>query len=223
MPAEHTEHHIVIVPGFSVTSRACRRLAQWCTRQGMVSHVFTYPLREWSVDRAALMLATFVDIDVLERDASSARSVSFIACEYGTLVTRYFLSHYDLPSARRCVLITDPWHPMDAYREKEIGFWGRLRYGAPLKQVAEGPHGFPSNCDCPPVPFGVIVTHTTDDAKAREQQEKLVRGSVFASPFLLRHAQDVMYALPPCQRAIHMSEIRECIAAFLLHGWFSDA
>ncbi len=224
MPSGHLEHHVVIIPGFSVTPKTLRSLAQWCSGAGMTPHIFDFSVRERTIHRAALELATFVDLEVLHKNEAeqSTCSVSFIACEYGTLVTRYFLSHYELLPARRCVLITDPWHPADAYRNKKIGVIGKRRFGVPLKQIAGGPHGFASNCDCPPVPFGVIVTNTDADKVKNPEKNKEILGSIFASPFLLRHAQDIQYVNKPCARALKRPEIHDYIGAFLTHGWFNE-
>lgn len=224
MPVGHSEHHVVIIPGFSVTPKKLRPLSQWCVKAGIVPHIFDFPVKEITVHHAALDLATFVDLNVLQTNEKEPRScsVSFIACEYGTLVTRYFLSHYELPPARRCVLITDPWHPTDAYRNKKIGVIGKRRFGVPLTQIAEGPHGFASNCDCPPVPFGVLVTNTDAEKVKNPEKNKIILGSVFASPFLLRHAQDIQYVNKPCMRAVKNPEIHDYIGAFLTHGWFKE-
>jgi len=155
MATDKHNHHVVIVPGFSDSSNRNKVIANSLEEVGLIPHIYKYPAKEWTIDRAAMMLGVFVDTEIVKDEKNIA--VSFLSYELGSLVTRYYVSHYELLPARRCVILSDPFHKSDKYRDKKIGWLGRKRYGVPLTQIAEGPRGFPTHCGIPPVPFGVIV------------------------------------------------------------------
>jgi len=218
-PDKHN-HHIVIIPGLNNPGKPGLSLAQRVESDGMNPHMFRYPCREWTIDRAALMLATFVDTQVLEEDPS--RSVSFVGFGTGSLIMRYFITHYELLPARRCIIIADPFHATDKYRKKSIGWWGHYRYGALVDQLAAGPRGFPSNCGTPPIPFGVIITDTDLGQGMNARSNEIVRDSIYTPPVLLRAAHDVVYHPVSCTRRKAAPAVNEFVSTFLQHGWFKE-
>lgn len=220
MSPERHNHHIVIIPGLNDTGKRCTSLAQRVESDDMNPHVFRYPSREWTIDRAALMLATYVDTKVMESDPS--RSVSFVGFGTGSLIMRYFITHYELLPARRCIIIADPFHATDKYRKKTISWWGHYRYGTIINQLSEGPRGFPSNCGNPPIPFGVIITNSSLGQKMEPLNNKIVRDSIYTQPALLRAAHDVVYCDVSCASRKAAPAVNEFVSTFLQHGWFKE-
>lgn len=220
MNTEKHSHHIVIIPGLNDTGKPANSLAQYVESDGMIPHVFRYPSREWTIDRTALMLATYVDTEVLENDTS--RSVSFVGYGTGSLVMRYFITHYELLPARRCIVVANPFHATDKYRDKSIGWWGRYRYGTVVDQLADGPKGFPSNCGIPPIPFGVIITgeKLADGVAVRDND--MVHNSIYTPPELLKAAHDVVYHPFSCTGMKGTPALNEFVSTFLQHGWFRE-
>jgi len=218
-PDKHN-HHVVIVPGLGDGGGRGGLLAKRLEREGMSTHIFRYPVREWKIDRAALMLATFVDTEVLQGD--SARSVSFVGSGTGSLVERYYLSHYEVLPARRCVIVANPFHASDKYRRKEIGWLGRWRFGMVLPQLAEGPRGFPTHCGVPPIPFGVVITGTRLPPNGDRRDNAFIRESIYTPRYVLREARDVVYVNVSCPRAVGNEHVKEFISTFLQHGWFTQ-
>ena len=221
MSPDRQNHHVVIVPGVRVLEKHCVPLTNHLAQVGMPVHMFGYPRLEWSVDRAALMLASFVDSEVLQ--SRGDRSVSVVGIETGTLIARLYLSHYQLLAARRCVLVADARHPADAWRQKRAGWFARRRFGVVLAQLTEGPEGFAAQCGVPPVPYGVLVTDATLPAGTDPRDNELVRSSLCASPSVLKDALGVVYVADACATALRVPRVHECISEFLLHGWFANA
>ena len=207
-------HHIVIIPGI-LTGKKAGVLAKKLVAENFRVHLFHYPVKEWNIDRAALMLAAFVDMEVLKDDPIN--SVSFIGCGTGSLVERYYLSHYEVLPARRCIIIADPIHSSDKYRKKKIGWLGNKKFGTPLAQLAQGPGGFPKNCGNPPIPFGVIVT----GVKIPENKS-LIQNSIYTHTELLKVARDSVYVQKKCNSAIVSNLVVKYIVDFLNHGWFEQ-
>jgi hypothetical protein len=220
MSPDRHNHHIVVIPDIRDTGSGVGALARYLTGLHLQPHVFTYARREWTIDRAALMLATFVDCDVIEGD--SVRSVSLVGLGVGSLILRYFLTHYELLPARRCIIVADPMHRSDVYRIRRVGWLARRRYGAVLPQLAEGPAGFPANCGLPPIPFGALVTGVTLAEGIDRFDNPHVADSIYTSPALLGKARDVLYEPTRCIRAPRTSRVCDLIGTFLLHGWFVE-
>jgi hypothetical protein len=221
MSPDRNNHHIVIIPGLNDTGRRCTSLARRVESDGMNPHVFRYPCRDWTIDRTALMLATYVDTKVLEDDHS--RSISFVGFGTGSLIMRYYITHYELLPARRCIIIADPFHATDKYRKKKIGWWGQYRFGTIIKQLAGGPRGFSSNCGTPPIPFGVIITNSTLDHERNRLNNEIVRDSIYTAPVLLRAAHDVVYHHVSCASRKATPVVNEFVSTFLQHGWFKES
>ena len=220
MSPDRHNHHIVVIPDSGNRGHGATGLSRYLAGLRLESHVFQYAWREWTIDRAAVMLATFVDVNVVEHD--SVRSVSLVGLGVGSLVLRYFLTHYELLPARRCIIVADPYHGSDAYRSRRAGWLARWRYGAALPQLMEGPGGFPANCGVPPIPFGVLVTGTVLPEGVGRVQDATVAESIYTAPQLLAQARDVHCERSSCARAVHKAHVRDLISTFLLHGWFVE-
>ncbi len=216
-PDKHN-HHVIIVPGFSASANRIKTIANFLEENGLIPHVFKYPAKEWTIDRAAMMLGVFVDTEIVEGRENIA--VSFLSYELGSLVMRYYVSHYKLLPARRCLIIADPFHPSDKYRKKKIGWLGRYRYGTPLTQLAEGPHGFPTFCGIPPIPFGVIVTGTKTPKKGGVYNNQEIHDSLYVPRYMLKEAREVIYTPPTCKKALGVKPMLALATSFLKHGWF---
>ncbi len=212
-------HHIVIIPGI-LTGKKTGLLAKKLVSEGFHVHLFHYPVKEWTIDRAALMLAAFVDMEVLKDDP--ANSVSFIGCGTGSLVERYYLSHYEVLPARRCIIIADPIHPSDKYRKKKPGWLGIRKFGIPLAQLVQGKGGFPKNCGNPPIPFGVIVTGSKKHEIKDKTNNSFINNSIYTHSGLLKVARDIVYVPKKCNRAIAGSLVVKYIVDFLNHSWFEN-
>ena len=187
----------------------------------LTSHVFEYPAKEWAIDRAALMLASYVEKEVLHAEAG--RSVSIVGVGTGILVARCYLSHYEILPARRCVLVASPRHPMDKYRKVSPGWLGRWRFGAIASQMQKLADDVTGMCGKPPVPYGVIVTGTSLDAGMDKCDSQKVAGSLYTPPALLKGARAVIYDATPMPRAVDAKRVQEYVSAFLQHGWFVQA
>lgn len=211
---DRKKHHVVIVPGLGDTPASIRALVAHLEGLGLPVHVFTYPAKEWTIDRTALVLASFVEREVLQSDP--ACSVSFVGMGTGTLVQRYYLTHYEVLPARRCVLVADMFHPSDRYRGKRPGWLAKRRFGVALTQLAEGPEGFPVHCGVPPIPFGVLVTGAPEAPEATNTQ------SIYAPAALLQAARAVTHTRPGYRRALQTPHVLDLISTFLLHGWFTE-
>ncbi len=205
-------HHIVIIPGI-LTGKKAGVLAKKLVAENFRVHLFHYPVKEWNIDRAALMLAAFVDMEVLKDNP--VNSVSFIGCGTGSLVERYYLSHYEVLPARRCIIIADPFHPSDKFRKKKPSWLGIKRFGIPLAQLSQGPGGFPKNCGNPPIPFGVIVTGIKN-----QENKSLINNSIYTHNNLLKIARDSIFVQKKCSKAIVSNLVIKHIVDFLNHGWF---
>jgi hypothetical protein len=220
MSPDRHNHHIVIIPDLGDPRHGAGALSHYLSGLRLPTHVFAYAWREWTIDRAALMLATFVDCEVIEGD--DVRSVSLVGLGVGSLILRYFLSHYELLPARRCVIVADPFHPSDTYRSKRSGWLARWRYGAMLPQLVEGPGGFPSNCGVPPIPFGVMVTGVALPEGTDRYDNEFVSDSIYTPRHLLAKARDVQYEPTRCTRAPRKAHVCDLVGTFLLHGWFVE-
>ncbi|GEM_PF-1262127 len=214
-------HHVVIIPGILTEKKAGSLAKKLVVAEGFHVHLFHYPVKEWTIDRAALMLAAFVDMEVLKDDP--ANSVSFIGCGTGSLVERYYLSHYEVLPARRCIIIADPFHPSDKYRGKKIGWLGMKKFGIPLAQLVQGPAGFPKNCGNPPIPFGVIVSGTKLTDIKDKSNKKFINNSIYTNSELLNVARDVISVPKKCNSAIASNSVIKHIVDFLNHGWFEKS
>lgn len=221
MSPDRKNHHIVIVPGLNEPAARFDGVCAELAGAGLTPHVFLYPSKEWPIDRAALMLASHVEKEVLHGE--QGRSLSVVGFGTGSLVARCYLSHYEVLPARRCVVIADPRHATDRYRGRKPGWLGHWRYGPAIAQLAAGPDGMLGRCGNPPVPYGVIVTGTTPDATADKCDNEAVRDSLYTPPTLLKGARAVIYDATSAQRAAAERAIQTYIAAFLQHGWFVEA
>jgi hypothetical protein len=210
----------VLVPGVDDTPARLAPLKTCIEQEGMRAHVFEYPAREWTIDRASLTLATFVERDVL--GGAATHSVSFVGFGTGSLVERFYLTHYEILPARRCIIVADPQHPSDKYRTHKAGWLGRRRYGALLQQLAEGPLGFASRCGQPPIPYGVIVTATVLAPAMDKRDNQVVANSLYTPPALLTGARDVAYVATKCDRYARDAAAMTLITTFLQHGWFTQ-
>ena len=186
----------------------------------MVPHVFDFPVKEWRIDRAAMMLGVFVDTEIIQDRSNVA--VSFFAYELGSLVMRYYVSHYKLLPARRCLIVADPLHPSDKYRYKKIGLIGKWRFGAPLAQIAEGPRGFPTHCGIPPLPFGVVVTGTPFPKKGGKINNKEIHDSIYVPRYMVKEAREVIYTPLPCKTTLKTKPAIDMAVSFLEHGYFKE-
>jgi len=211
---DRKRHHVVVIPGLGDAQASIRALAAHVEQLGMPVHVFTYPMKEWTIDRAALVLASYVEREVLQGD--SICSVSFVGTGTGSLVQRYYLTHYEILPARRCVIVADLFHASDRHRGRRLGWLAKRRYGVALSQLAEGPEGFPIHCGVPPIPFGVIVTG------ARQAPDMHETRSIYAPAALLQAARAVTHMRAACRIALRTPQVRELISTFLLHGWFTE-
>jgi len=218
MSIDKHNHHVVIVPGFSDSGKQVRIISRSLEENGLIPHVFKFPVKEWTIDRAAMMLGVFVDTEIVKEKENIA--VSFLSYELGSLVTRYYVSHYKLLPARRCIIIADPFHPSDKYRNKKIGWLGNYRYGTPLPQLAEGPRGFPTHCGIPPIPFGVIVTGTKPPKKGGIINNKEIYDSIYVPRYMLKEAREIIYTPPTCKKALTIRPVLNLATSFLQHGWF---
>lgn len=219
MTLERKNHHVVITPGVSTPASQFEPLVQALKREGMVGQVFIYPAREWTVDRAALTLATFVERDVIAGDTT--RSISFVGVGTGSLITRFYLTHYEILPARRCVLVADPQHPSDKYRSRKAGWLARRRYGALLQQLADGPDAFSERCGQPPIPYGVIVTGLTLAPDMNKLDNTVIVNSMYTPPALLRAARDVIYCPVKAERIARERVTQVLVSSFLQHGGFT--
>ena len=211
-------HHVIIVPGFKDFGN--KKLINSIERFGMIPHVFEYPVKEWKIDRAAMMLGVFVDTKIVQDRNNIA--VSFLGYELGSLVMRYYISHYKLLPARRCLIIADPFHPSDKYRYKKIGWFAKYKYGVPITQIAEGPHGFPTHCGIPPLPFGVVVTGTQLPKKGGKINNKEIHNSIYVPRYMVKEAREVIYTPLPCKTAMKTKPAINTAVSFLEHGYFKD-
>jgi len=220
MTTDKHNHHVVIVSGFSDSGNRNKIIAEFLEEAGLIPHVYKYPAKEWTIDRAAMMLGVFVDTEIVKNQENIA--VSFLSYELGSLVTRYYVSHYKLLPARRCIIIADPFHPTDKYRKKNIGWFGRYRYGLPLTQLSEGPRGFPTHCGIPPIPFGVIVTGTKVPKKGGIYNNQAIHDSIYVPRYMVKEAREVIYTPLVCMKALKIKPILNLITSFLQHGWFKE-
>ena len=218
MSVDKHNHHTVIIPSLNDKGKLGILLKQRIIAEDMPGHLFTYPCREWTIDRAALMLATYVDTQILGEE--TGRSVSFVGYGTGSLIMRYFLTHYELLPARRCIIVADPQHPADRYRSRKPGRWAHHRYGPVIDQLAQGPQGFPANCGIPPIPFGVIVTGVSYTADMDRISNSKTADSLYTPEDVLRAARDVVYVAQSCRTKKAASELETYISSFLHHGWF---
>lgn len=215
MSPDRKKHHIVVIPGLGDTLAVLRPLFTHLENLSLPTHHFTYPAKEWTIDRAALVLASFVEREIFQTDPAS--SVSFVGIGTGSLVERYYLTHYEVLPARRCLIVTDLYHPSDRYRGKRPTWLAKYRFGVPLSQLTEGPDGFPGHCGVPPIPFGVLLTGTLVVPSPQENR------SIYAPPALLQAARAVTHVELPYRRALKTPHTLELISTFLLHGWFTAA
>ena len=220
MPLNKHNHHVVIVSGFCDSGRRNKIISNSLEEIGLIPHIFKYPAKEWSIDRAALMLGVFVDTEIVKNETNIA--ISFLSYELGSLVTRYYVSHYKLLPARRCVIIADPFHSSDKYRNKKIGWLGRRRYGVPLMQIAEGPRGFPTYCGIPPIPFGVIVSGTKTPQKGGIYNNQAIHDSLYVPRYMLKEAQEVIYTPLSCKKALTIKPVLNMATKFIQQGWFKE-
>ena len=220
MCPDKLNHHVVIIPGLSDTGNWSSVLSKKLESEGMATHFFRYPVKEWTIDRAALMLAAYVETHVVCKETFIA--VSFVGYGTGSLVERYYISHYKISPARRCVIISDPFHPSDKYRDKKLNWLGKLRFGASLKQLTEGTRGFPTHCGIPPIPFGVIVTGVKKHTKKNKLNNPAIQNSIYAPRYMLKEANDILYTEPSCKNALSNNEIIENTINFLQHGCFKN-
>jgi len=218
MSPDRHNHHIVIIPTLGDTGKACAPLAKRLEAEGLTVNLFAYPTREWTIDHAALSLASHVDREVVA--GAAARSVSFVGIGTGSLIARYYLSHYELLPARRCVVVADASHPSDRYRSKRPGWLARRRYGVMLSQLAEGPAGFASSCGVPPVPYGVIVCNAAMPAGTDTHDHEVSRDSLYAPPYLLKDALASHYCPEKCEKAVRKPQTLDYIIQFLRFGYF---
>ncbi len=218
MSLDKHNHHVIIVSGFCDSGKRNKIIANSLEEAGLVPHVFKYSVKEWTIDRAAMMLGVFVDTEIVKDETNIA--VSFLSYEFGSLVTRYYVSHYKLLPARRCLIISDPFHKSDKYRNKKIGWLGHYRYGVPLTQLAEGPHGFPTFCGIPPIPFGVIVTGTKAPRKGGIYNNQEIHDSLYVPRYMLKEAREVIYTPLTCKKALTIKPVLNLATSFLQHGWF---
>ena len=220
MSTDKHNHHVVIVSGFSDSGNRNKIIANSLEDTGLIPHIYKYPAKEWTIDRAAMMLGVFIDTEIVKNETNIA--VSFLSYELGSLVTRYYVSHYKLLPARRCIIIADPFHPSDKYRNKKIGWLGRHRYGMPLTQLAEGPRGFPTYCGIPPIPFGVIVTGTKEPKKGGKYNNQEIHDSLYVPRYMLKEAREVIYTPRTCKKALAIKPVLNLATTFLQHGWFKE-
>ena len=219
MNIEKHNHHIVIIPSLNDSCKLGMLIGQQSETEGMPAHVFKYPTREWTIDRAALMLATYVDTEIIQDD--KGRSVSFVGYGTGSLIMRYFLTHYELLPARRCIIIADPRHPTDRYRKRKAGKWGHYRYGSILDQLAEGPRGFPAHCGIPPIPTGVIVSGVKREEEMDRIHNVFIEESIYTPTELLSAARDVVYIERSSRSKKSAGKLNKYVSSFLQHGWFT--
>jgi len=217
---DRRNHHIVLVPGIDDVLARMALIKAGIEQHGMRAHVFEYPVRDWTIDRASLTLAAFVERDVL--GGEKTHSVSFVGFGTGSLVERFYLTHYEILPARRCVIVADPQHPSDKYRTHKPGWLGRRRYGALLQQLAEGPAGFATRCGLPPIPYGVIVTSTALAPAMDKFDNQVVAASLYTPPAVLRGARDVAYVAVKCDHLTRDTAAMALITTFLQHGWFTQ-
>lgn len=151
---------VILLHGVLRTPMSMKIIELRLEKEGFDVLNYGYHSRQKIIENHAKDLAEFLQTQEFE----PTDTVHFVTHSMGSLVARYFLSHYKLNHAGRFVMIAPPNQGSsmaDYLSEKK---WYRWIWGAPAEQFLTADSSFAKNAGIPPREFGIIAGGKGDGA-----------------------------------------------------------
>ncbi|MFZ5863985.1 MAG: lipase family alpha/beta hydrolase [Nitrospirota bacterium] len=143
---------VVLLHGLMTTTWHMKRIERSLTRQGYAVENWEYDSRHGMIEDYARALHDVV------RALPSDQPLHFVGFSLGSLIIRYYLGHYEVPSLGRVVMIGPPNHGSELADVVFPSAWFRALAGSDVTaQLRASNREFFDALDIPSVPVGIIA------------------------------------------------------------------
>jgi triacylglycerol lipase len=149
---------VILVHGLFNRPIFMKRIEWALEREGYHVVNWGYPSRDCTIEEHAAKL------DRLVRSINGKPTIHFVGFSLGSLVIRYYLTHYGLPQAGRFVMIAPPNHGSERADQLYHYRWFRWLYGTrSTDQLRASNRKFYEELGRPSIEFGIIAGGRGDD------------------------------------------------------------
>lgn len=151
-PVDHRGETVVILHGLLTSPWHMKRIELALAREGFDVVNWGYDSRVGTIEDHARALHHVV------QGLPSDRPLHFVGFSLGSLIIRYYLSHYDVPRAVRFVMLGPPNHGSELADALYPAAWFRTLAGADATaQLRASDAAFFETLGTPPVAVGIIA------------------------------------------------------------------
>ena len=206
---------VILLHGILNPSLIMTPIARRLRREGYRVINWSYPGRHRLIEEHAAQL------DALVRNLDGDHPIHLVGFSLGGIVSRYYLTHYDSPSAHRLVMIGSPnlgSEKIDVFYPR---WWFRWLYGDhAMTQLRAANRRFFDEMGVPRVEFGVIAGGRGDDRGFSPLLEGDNDGAVSVRSAKLEGAADFILLPHSHTMLILAPATAQHVAVFLRHGRF---
>jgi triacylglycerol lipase len=207
---------VILVHGLFNRPIVMKRIDWALEREGYHVVNWGYPSREYAIEEHAAKL------DRLVRSINSDRTIHFVGFSLGSLVIRYFLTHYDLPHPGRFVMIAPPNHGSERADQLYPYRWFRWLYGTrSTEQLCASNRRFYEELGRPPIEFGIIAGGRGNDRGFSRFLKGDDDGTVSVESAKLEGAADFILLPHPHTVLVLTPETARQVTVFLRTGRFN--
>ncbi len=215
-PAEPQKNEIVIIlHGILNRPMIMQDIQRALEREG-------YEVKNWGYkSRKKLVQEYAADLDAFVKALPLDTKKHFVGFSLGSIITRYYLSHYPLQNCGRFVMIAPPNHGSEVAEALYDFKWFQWIYGTKaIQQLKSDNSDFFEKCGVPPCEFGIIVGGKGDGEGYSSILPGDDDGSVSFESTQLTGAQDVVQVKSRHTILLFRKKTIEHILSFLSQGRF---
>ena len=147
-----TSKTVILLHGILNTPFFMQKIAWTLKKAGYAVCNWGYSSRNKTIEEFAR------DLHAIVRPLSNKGTVHFVGFSLGTIIIRYYLSHYHVKNLGRFVMLAPPNHGSEKAETLYQYWWFRLLYGSKsIKQLFASNKQFFRQCGIPSCTFGIIA------------------------------------------------------------------
>ena len=212
----NAQETVILLHGALRSTLSMKRVEQHLEKEGFAVIQFGYPSRKKPIEIHAENLDVFLD----SLNFDSTQKVHFVTHSMGSLITRYFLSHFDFPNPGRFVMLGPPNQGStmaDIMQENPVFRW---LYGPPGMQFLTADSAFAKNAGIPRREFGIIAGGKSDEKGWNPLIPGDDDGTVSVQQTKLDGMKDFIVVRNLHTLLLWDGDVMEQISAFLKNGKF---
>ncbi|MBI1882746.1 MAG: hypothetical protein HYS08_00865 [Chlamydiae bacterium] len=212
---EKSRETVILLHGILNRPIIMARIERALEREGYEVINWGYPSRQGTIEEHAAALNKFI------KTLDNRQTLHFVGFSLGSIIIRYYLTHYSIKNMGRFVMIAPPNHGSERVDRLYQYQWFRWLYGTKsVWQLRASNTDFFKECGIPPVEFGII-------AGSRENRIGRSRifpgdndGTVSVESTCLPEAKDMLKLNYPHTLLVFASETKDYVVNFLKSGRF---